>query len=113
VIDNTSCLVPYTDLREPSTFNLALGDPISVRISALNSIGEGDLSPVYSDGDIVRTEPLKPATPLTEGTNTDDSQIEVEWTKIEGADAGHDVITEYKVYWDNGSSGTNWLLIHS
>lgn len=59
--------------------------------------------------DVVKTEPLAPPTLVQEGSATDDSQIEVVWDPLTGQDAGFDAITEYIVYWDNGSTGTNWL----
>ena len=108
------CSVAYTELRS-ATFDLVLGDTVVAQVKARNEIGFGDYSSLTEVGltDIVRTEPLQPPTLVTEGAATDSTQIEVEWAALSGDDAGQDAITEYRVFWDNGSSGTNWLLLVS
>ena len=114
IVTSRTCNVAYTELRS-STFDLELGDTIIAKVKARNEIDYGEFSSLSEVGltDIVRTEPLQPPTLVSEGPATDSNQIEVFWDALTGEDAGHDTITEYKVFWDNGSSGTNWLLLVS
>lgn len=102
----------YTELRS-SDFGLILGNLIVVRIRAVNEIGPGSYSIINDSGDVVRTEPLSPPNALLEGSNTDDSQIEVTWSPLSDSYAGHDIITKYQIFWDNGSGGTDWALIET
>lgn len=108
------CNVAYAELRS-STFELVLGDTVIAQVRARNEIGFGEYSSLSEAGltNIVRTEPLQPSTPVMEGSATDSTQIEVQWAALTGDDAGQDSITEYRVFWDNGSDGTNWLLLVS
>ena len=104
------CTVAYTELRS-AKFNLILGDLIVVRVRAVNEIGQGDFSVLNISGDLVKTQPRSPPQAPSEGATTNDSQIEITWTALSGIDAGFDTVTRYQLYWDNGSSGIDWVLL--
>lgn len=108
----TECQVAYSELTG-ADFGLELGDLIVVQVRAINEIGSGPFSVLNDSGDIVRTVPRSPPDALEEGPSTDDSQIEVTWSALSGIDTGYDSITRYTVFWDNGSSGTDWVLIET
>jgi hypothetical protein len=44
------------------------------------------------------------------GADTDDNQIQVQWTPLTGDDSGDDTPTMYEVYWTPTSGGSNWAL---
>ena len=106
-----SCTIAYSELRTDVFGSLLLGDEVVVKVRGRNSIGWGAYSVESSGGDVVKTEPLSPPTPITEGSLTDDSQIQINYLALTGTNAGLDTITAYKLWWDNGSSAANWLLL--
>lgn len=50
--------------------------------------------------------------PPTEGSETSDSQIQVDWSAVtaSGLTTGNSAVTEYKLYWDNGNSAATSFL---
>jgi hypothetical protein len=66
---------------------------------------------VNSVQDVVRTRPLSPLTKVVEGALTSDSQIQISWAPVSDPVTGLDTVTAYQVYWDNGNSGANWVLL--
>jgi hypothetical protein len=106
-----SCTIAYSELRSATFGTLILGDEVVVKVRAKNSIAWGAYSGESSGGDLVKTEPLSPPVALTEGSLTDDSQIQVNYSALTGTDTGFDTITAYKIWWDNGSAAANWLLL--
>jgi hypothetical protein len=82
------------------------------KVRAKNSKGWGSYSIVNQLYDIVRTEPLAPLTVVTEGSLTDDSQLHILWSAVTDQRTGYDSITAYEIYWDNGSNGVDWTLVH-
>lgn len=92
------------------TIGLAEGTTIVVRVKAENEIGNAtNYSPVNSAGATVKTEPLPPLTPPSEGSGTSESQIEVNITKLPDSRTGGSSVTSYDIYWDNGSSEQFWI----
>lgn len=82
-------------------------------MKAKNVIGWGPYSVSPTIKDLVRTEPLSPLTEVTEGIQTDDSRIHVEWLSVSDPETGLDEVIEYIVYWDNGSQGDQWVVLYS
>lgn len=62
-----------TTLRA-SPFNLAYGDLVVARITAINDIGSSSASAENTSGGTIQTEPTQMATP-TKGDNTNANQI--------------------------------------
>lgn len=46
-----------------------------------------------------------------EGSLTDDSIIQIEWSPLENPETGLDTTTSYQVYWDYGSNGADWVIL--
>ena len=61
-----------------NTYDLAFDDLVEVRIQAINSIGSSLASAVNTDGAKIRVIPGKAYAP-TEGLETSQSQIQVDW----------------------------------
>lgn len=60
ILQATECFVPLTTLIG-SNFLLTQGDLVQARVSASNSIGTSDYSPINTVGALVETRPLAPA----------------------------------------------------
>ena len=87
-------------LRDAATFNLGLNDLVVVKVKGRNEVGWAtDYSDENSTGANVETAPQKPNTP-TQGSNTDDTIISIEWNASTGDQAGGSTISVYAVYWD-------------
>lgn len=112
IVESRSCKIAYADLRQ-EPFNLVLGDEIIFVVKARNTIGWGPHSISLQSKDVVRTEPLPPLTLVTEGIQTDDSKIHIEWQSVQDPETGLDEVIEYIVYWDNGSDGDQWVALVS
>jgi hypothetical protein len=82
-------------------------------VKARNTIGWGPYSVSPQIKDLIKTEPLSPLTEVTEGSQTDDSKIHIEWEAVQDPETGLDEIVEYIVYWDNGSNGDQWVVLVS
>jgi len=110
IVTNTYCDVPYMTLRQ-TPYSMVLNDVITAKVRSHNLLG---WSLAYSSpttaGGQVKTEPLQPPTAPTEGSATDDNQIQVEWAALTGDYTGQDDILFYEVQWDAGSNGQNWAL---
>jgi len=112
IIAARACDVTYTELRS-ATFGLVLNDLVQAQVRARNQIGWGEFSTLNTVGDLVKTEPKVPPSAITEGDDTNDAQIQINWTALAGDDTGQDTITEYKIYWDNGSNGANFVHLRT
>lgn len=50
--------------------------------------------------------------PVTRGSQTSESQIEVFWSALTGTSTGGSSIDTYNLQWDAGSNGASWNDIH-
>ena len=110
VVPTRLCDVDYYYLRDMD-YPLYLGNEIIFKVRARNTIGWSEFSTTNSVADIVKTEPLAPLTEIEEGELTDDSQVHIRWFTVDDPQTGYDEILSYEVYWDNGSSGQDWVLL--
>lgn len=105
VFFSRSCVVPMSTLTA-SPFSLALDTLIQVRASAVNTYGQSTPSYVNTLGARVRTVPVQMSSP-TRGSDTSESQIQVNWASLTGTNTGNSAILSYALYWDNGSGTSN------
>ena len=95
-----------------ASFNLVIDDLIVARVKATSSIGPATgYSPINTSGVTVRTIPLKPPTAPSEGSSSNDSQIEIVITAVTGTNTGSSTILSYEIYWDGGSSVASWTSL--
>lgn len=100
----------------PINFGLPQGEAVLAKVSATNLIGEGAYSTPTASGTPITTEPHKPPTPVTEGANTDDTKVHIQWAALTADGAtdytGGATPSLYEVYWDAGVGGDNsWGLL--
>lgn len=98
VISNMFCQIPFTTLTA-SPFNLDVTEEVVVKVTAQNGRGWGATSSESSGGATIETVPDQMATP-TKGTDSDSTQIEVDWSPLSSPANGDSVITSYVLYWD-------------
>jgi titin len=112
VVSNLYCDVATSTLRA-SGYALTLNDAVVAKVRAYNLIGWGDYSPQTSGfgAGTITTEPAAPPTPVSEGADTSDEQLHIEWAALTGDDAGQEDITSYTVMWDSGDGGSSWTLL--
>jgi hypothetical protein len=88
-----------------STYGLARGDLILVRVTATNTYGTGVVSAANSAGAQVREVPglnSQMAAP-TRGALTSISQIVVDWAALVAPTNGDSAIDSYHLTWDRGT----------
>ena len=96
----TTCSVPVATLRA-APFNLADLASVSVRVTAINSLGDSTVS-VEGNGAIMPIPDTVPAAPSVFSTDSQSTtSISFSWT--EPADGG-DTITDYEIDWNQGDS---------
>jgi len=87
------------------SFNLAFDSLVAVRVSGINSIGQGQASSVNTSGARIRRVPSAMTVPSK--SFGDMTSITLSWTALSSAsDTGNSPITEYNIYWDQGSGGS-------
>lgn len=68
-----------------------------------------------TDGAVVETEPLGDSTVSFDLTASSNTQAKVVWTAITGASRGastaHVAITQYELWWNQGSVTNTWVLL--
>ena len=111
IMTNLYCIVPMATLIA-APYSQALDELVEVRISAQNSEGWSTVSTTNTVGALIRTVPTAMATP-TRGSSTTETQIQVDWAALTGADTGNSAITSYELLWDNNSGTANILLTDS
>ena len=74
-------------------------------MAAANSVGLGTYSVVNTLGARVRTVPGQMTSPQL-GTEVTETQLEILWTELTGADTGNSEILGYQLYWD-AQTGTS------
>ena len=100
VFSQLYCLVPMAYLRE--TYGLARGDLVEASVRAQGLNGWGAWSSETSSGVTVETAPSQMNTP-TEGTLTNEAQIEIEWAALStAAETGGSTILSYNLQWHDG-----------
>jgi len=105
VFFNRYCVIPMSVLTT-APFSLTLNTLVQVRASALNTYGQSTPSYVNTLGARVRTIPVQMSNP-TRGSDTSETQIQVNWATLSGTNTGNSDILSYALYWDNGSGTTN------
>ena len=80
-------------------YSLGYANLVVAKLRARNDIGWSPLSSENGAGALVQTEPLSSAVPTpTEGSRTDHTRIEIEWTAMSTAtDTGGSIISSYKL----------------
>jgi len=83
---------------------LSTGNNYRFKVLAVNGVGDGPLS----DQSVLIIAANLPGPPLNVArVYADGTKITISWTAP--TDAGGTPITDFKVQWDYGSSGANWL----
>jgi len=94
------------------TYGYVLEDLVEARVAAWNWVGMSQYSEANEavDADsgelnaLARTVPQAPDMP-TEGEDTSETQLQVDWTDVVGNKNGNSEVTSYSLWWDNGDSG--------
>jgi hypothetical protein len=76
-------------------------------VKAANINGFGPFSQANTSGALVEYPPIQMTAP-TSGLNTNEQQIEVDWTALTGSATGGATITSYNLQYDSGSNGVSW-----
>jgi len=84
-----------------ATYGYALEDLVEARVAAWNWVGMSMYSEANEDGALARTVPQAPDPP-TEGEETSETQLQVDWTDVVGNKDGNSPVTSYSLWWDNG-----------
>lgn len=91
-------------------FNLVKDSNVIVKYSAINILGEGDMSVESAAGVKISTIPSNPtAAPIILAYT--ESSITVEMPAINVANNGGSAITSYALYWDNGLNGIDFTSL--
>ena len=69
-------------------FALVLNDQVIAKVRAYNLIGWSGYSDPTPSGGTITTEPAAPPNPVSEGANTDDTQLHIVWYELTGDDSG-------------------------
>ena len=78
---------------------------ISVRVIALNEIGESLPSAINSgDDQLVEKVPFKPPTAPTKNFSTTQSILVIDYLALEGTANGGSEVTSYQIMWNQGES---------
>ena len=94
------CLIPMSILRDTVKYGFEQGDIPQVRISAHNSFGWGDTSPVpLSSGAAILVEPWQMTDPYDTSATTSNS-ITIKWDSLTGTNTGGSSILSYNLIWD-------------
>jgi len=89
-----------------NTYGFVYGDLFQFIGRATNALGTADYSAVNTAGPIAFTVPTF-AYPVTEGSNTDATSIDLLWTLItQPFHTGGVQVTSYDIWWDQG--GSTW-----
>ncbi|MCP3681809.1 MAG: fibronectin type III domain-containing protein, partial [bacterium] len=107
IISQKYCLIPMLSLAS-SPLSLPLDTLLVGKVSATNIIGTSTSSSPNTTGIKVQGKPLSPPSIPTEGTNTNDSQIEVDYTALVSPNTGYSSVTSYSLEWDSGSNGLSF-----
>jgi hypothetical protein len=104
-VSSLSCTIPMASLVA-SPHLLAFDTLVVVRVTAANGQGNGPTGPENTDGANTRQAPAQ-MDPPTEGADTTDSQVVIEWTAVTsaGLPTGNSAVTSYELLWDNGDAG--------
>lgn len=102
LVGSPTCTIPMASLVA-SPHLLAFDALVAVRLTAANALGAGPTGPANTDGARIRQVPAQMTAP-TEGAETTDSQVVVEWGAVTaaGLPTGNSAVTAYELLWDNG-----------
>lgn len=102
LVASRTCTIPMASLVA-SPHLLAFDALVVVRLTAANALGDGPTGPANTAGARIRQVPAQMAAP-TEGSETTDSQVVVEWGAVTaaGLPTGNSAVTAYELLWDNG-----------
>ena len=82
-------------------YNLILGQPVNIKVSATNNYGDSDLSTVGNCA-LIQLIPLAPVSVTNNATATSATQIGFYWS--DGASNGGTAIIDYTIFWDQASN---------
>ena len=104
VISSRSCAIPTTVLRA-GPFNIGDSEPIIVRVTAINDIGESTVSAESSDTSmpIADTEPNPPTNFLKNDVDTTKTQVAFTWSAP--ANDGGNTVIDYAIEMDENNDG--------
>lgn len=91
-------------------YNLPQGETVVATVEAYNVNGWSVPSTANTVGALVEVKPLQMA-PVTEGADTLENQIEIDWVALTDTDTGGATITSYNLQWDKGTNGATWYNI--
>jgi hypothetical protein len=107
IVSTRTCDIPFTVLRDVTTFNLDDGDLIVVKIAASNIIGMGPYSTPNTVGVAIETEPAAP-TSAPKATAYSESDATIEMSSTMRLLSVSSPILYYELVWDQGSNGATW-----
>lgn len=88
------------------------GDIIQAKARAYNEKGWGPISDVSNTDILVQVTPSAPENLSV--TNVDKESLQLSWSALtNAAKLGYATLDEYKVYWDKGITGGDFVLLHS
>jgi len=82
-------------------YNLILGQPVNIKVSATNDYGPSDLS-IVGNGALIQLVPLAPVGLTNNATATSATQIGFYWS--DGASNGGTAIIDYTIFWDQSTN---------
>lgn len=103
VINARTCTVPLSALTT-SPYNLILGQPVNIKVSATNLYGTSSLSATGS-GAVIQLVPSAPVSLTNNATATSATQIGFYWS--DGVSNGGTAVVDYTVFYDQASN--NWI----
>jgi hypothetical protein len=78
---------------------------VVAKATATNAFGTSTESAPNTAGALIETTPLAPAAP-TRGSQTHETQIQVDYAGLSGADTGGSTILSYVILWNQGAGGS-------
>lgn len=101
---NLFCIVKIETMTS-QPFSISQGTLIKVRISAVNSLGQGVPSNMNTEGVNAIIRPHKPQLSPMRGEGTSQNQLEIIYPTLEGEHNGGSSITSLHLQWDEGTDG--------
>lgn len=105
VVDSKSCLISIDTLRQVP-FSYDWGDSVYAKFTASNIVGTSEESEV-GNGATILTNPDAPLNVVNNPSYTAATQIGLTWEN--GLADGGTPVIDYRVSYDQGSDGANWV----
>ena len=98
LVSSKTCYIPMSLITDTSTgFGFTAGQDVTARVTAGNVIDYGLPGPVSTVPVLAQVLPLKPASPPTRDSATNENQIVIDWALISSPGGGGSAITSYNL----------------